>query len=378
MFIMIIGVPKEIKNNENRVAMTPSGVVNLINAGQEVIIEKGAGLGSNFTDEEYKNSGAKIIENASDVWMKADMIMKVKEPLESEYKYLRKGLILFAYLHLANEPELAKALVDYEVTAIAYETVAVDRTLPLLTPMSEVAGRMSVQIGAQYLEKSQGGKGIVLSGIPGVDRGTVTIIGGGVVGENAAKIALGFGANVNIIDLNPARLRQLESLFGNRIQTLMSNPLNIANAVKQSDLVIGSVLIPGAKAPKLVTEEMVKSMQPGSVIVDVAIDQGGNFETVDHPTTHDDPIYEKHGVLHYAVANIPGAVPRTATIGLTNVTVPYAVQIAKKGLESAVKDSEPLKAGVNVLNGNVTFEAVAKDLGYDYVSVEDAMAALSH
>ncbi|RDW15737.1 alanine dehydrogenase [Oceanobacillus arenosus] len=375
---MIIGVPKEIKNNENRVAMTPSGVVNLISAGQEVMIEKGAGLGSNFTDEEYKNSGAKIVENASDVWTKADMVMKVKEPLESEYKYLRKGLILFAYLHLANEPELAKALVDQEVTAIAYETVAVDRTLPLLTPMSEVAGRMSVQIGAQYLEKSQGGKGIVLSGIPGVDRGTVTIIGGGVVGENAAKIALGFGANVNIIDLNPARLRQLESLFGNRIQTLMSNPLNIANAVKQSDLVIGSVLIPGAKAPKLVTEEMVKSMQPGSVIVDVAIDQGGNFETVDHPTTHDDPIYEKHGVLHYAVANIPGAVPRTATIGLTNVTVPYAVQIAKKGLESAVKDSQPLKAGVNVLNGNVTFEAVANDLGYDYVSVEDAMAALSH
>lgn len=378
MLRMIIGVPREIKNNENRVAMTPAGVVNLISAGQEVIIEKGAGLGSSFTDEEYKNSGAKIIESASDIWAEADMIMKVKEPLESEYQYFRKGLILFTYLHLANEPELAKALVENEVTAIAYETVTVGRTLPLLTPMSEVAGRISVQKGAHYLEKSQGGKGIVLSGIPGVGRGTVTVIGGGVVGANAAKIAVGLGANVNIIDLNPARLRELDDIFGDRVQTLMSNPLNIGNAVKESDLVIGSVLIPGAKAPKLVTEEMVKSMQPGSVIVDVAIDQGGNFETVDHPTTHDDPIYEKHGVLHYAVANIPGAVPRTATIGLTNVTVPYAVQIAKKGLEPALKDSQPLKAGVNVLNGKVTFEAVAKDLGYDYVSVEDAMAALSH
>lgn len=375
---MIIGVPREIKNNENRVAMTPAGVVNLISAGQEVIIEKGAGLGSNFTDEEYKNSGAKIIGNASDVWTEADMIMKVKEPLESEYQYFRKGLILFTYLHLANEPELAKALVEHEVTAIAYETVTVGRTLPLLTPMSEVAGRMAVQLGAQYLEKSQGGKGIVLSGIPGVERGTVTIIGGGVVGANAAKIALGLGANVNIIDLNPARLRELDDIFGDRVQTLMSNPLNIANAVKESDLVIGSVLIPGAKAPKLVTEEMVKSMQPGSVIVDVAIDQGGNFETVDHPTTHDDPIYEKHGVLHYAVANIPGAVPRTATIGLTNVTVPYAVQIAKKGVEEAIKTSESLKAGVNVLDGNITLEVVAKDLGYAYVSVEDVLAALNH
>ncbi len=375
--MMIIGVPKEIKNNENRVAMTPAGVIHLVNAGQTVLIETNAGSGSSFTDEEYKQAGAEIVKNASDVWEKADMIMKVKEPLASEYKYFRKGLILFTYLHLANEPELTKALVENEVTAIAYETITVNNTLPLLTPMSEVAGRMSVQLGAQYLEKSQGGKGIVLSGIPGVKRGKVTIIGGGVVGANAAKIALGLGADVSVVDLNPARLRQLDDIFGNDVQTLMSNPLNIAEAVKESDLVVGSVLIPGARAPKLVTEEMVKSMQPGSVIVDVAIDQGGNFETVDHPTTHDDPIYEKHGVLHYAVANIPGAVPRTATIGLNNVTVPYAVQIAKKGVLQAVKDSEPIKTGVNVLNGNVTYEAVAHDLGFDYVSVEDAMAAFS-
>lgn len=375
--MMIIGVPKEIKNNENRVAMTPAGVIHLVNAGQTVLIETNAGSGSSFTDEEYKQAGAEIVKNASDVWEKADMIMKVKEPLASEYKYFRKGLILFTYLHLANEPELTKALVENEVTAIAYETITVNNTLPLLTPMSEVAGRMSVQLGAQYLEKSQGGKGIVLSGIPGVKRGKVTIIGGGVVGANAAKIALGLGADVSVLDLNPARLRQLDDIFGNDVQTLMSNPLNIAEAVKESDLVVGSVLIPGARAPKLVTEEMVKSMQPGSVIVDVAIDQGGNFETVDHPTTHDDPIYEKHGVLHYAVANIPGAVPRTATIGLNNVTVPYAVQIAKKGVLQAVKDSEPIKTGVNVLNGNVTYKAVAHDLGFDYVSVEDAMAAFS-
>ncbi|WP_085993229.1 alanine dehydrogenase [Oceanobacillus senegalensis] len=370
---MIIGVPKEIKNNENRVAMTPAGVVNLINAGQKVIIEKDAGLGSSFTNQEYKDAGAEVIENASSVWEQADMIMKVKEPLPSEYKYFRKGLILFTYLHLAAEPELAKALVENEVTAIAYETITVNRTLPLLTPMSEVAGRMATQLGAQYLEKSKGGKGIVLGGIPGVGRGTVTVIGGGVVGFNAAKIALGFGAKVNIIDLNPARLRELEDIFGSSVQTLMSNPFNIAEAVKESDLVIGSVLIPGRKAPKLVSEEMVKSMQPGSVIVDVAIDQGGNFETVDHPTTHDDPIYVKHDVLHYAVANIPGAVPRTATVGLTNVTVPYAAQIASKGVAKAVQDNPAVASGVNVTNGKVTYEAVAKDLGYDYVSVEKAL-----
>jgi len=372
---MIIGVPKEIKNNENRVAITPSGVIQLIGAGHTVLIEKNAGEGSSFSNAEYEQAGAKIINSASEVWEKAQMILKVKEPLPSEYPYFRPGLIIFTYLHLANEPELAKALIENKVTAIAYETLSVNKTLPLLTPMSEVAGRMAVQIGAQYLEKSEGGKGILLSGIPGVKRGKVTIIGGGVVGTNAAKIALGFGADVTIVDLNSNRLRQLEEIFGARIQTLMSNSYNIADAVKESDLVIGSVLIPGAKAPKLVTEEMVKSMQPGSVIVDVAIDQGGNFETVDHPTTHDDPIFVKHGVIHYAVSNIPGAVPRTSTIGLTNVTIPYAVEIATKGLVKAITESEAIKSAVNVLNGKVTYAAVARDLGLTYVTVEDALTA---
>lgn len=371
--MMIIGVPKEIKNNENRVAMTPAGVIHLINAGHTVYIEKDAGMGSNFTDAEYQEAGAEMIANAADVWEKADMIMKVKEPLTSEYKYFRKGLILFTYLHLAAEPELAKALVETGVTAIAYETITANGTLPLLTPMSEVAGRMATQIGAQYLEKSEGGKGILLGGIPGVKRGKVTVIGGGVVGTNAAKIALGFGAEVTIIDLNPVRLRQLDDIFGSSIQTLMSNPYNIAEAVKESDLVIGSVLIPGRKAPKLVTDKMVQSMQPGSVIVDVAIDQGGNFETVDHPTTHDDPIYVKHDVLHYAVANIPGSVPRASTVGLTNVTVPYAVQIASKGAVKAIQDNPAILSGVNVMNGKVTYEAVAADLGYDFVSPEDVL-----
>jgi len=371
---MIIGVPKEIKNNENRVAITPAGVVQLINAGHKVVIEANAGIGSGFTDEEYKQAGAEIVERASEVWEKAEMILKVKEPLPAEYVYFRKGLILFTYLHLANEPELAKALVENEVTAIAYETITVNNTLPLLTPMSEVAGRMAAQLGAQYLEKSKGGKGILLSGVPGVKRGKVTIIGGGVVGTNATKIAQGLGADVTIIDLNPARLRQLEDIFGSTVQTLMSNPYNIAESVKDSDLVIGSVLIPGAKAPKLVTEEMVKSMQPGSVIIDVAIDQGGNFETINYATTHDNPIIEKYGVLHYAVANIPGAVPRTATIALTNVTIPYAVQIASKGVVQAIKESEAIKTGVNVMNGNITFKAVAHDLGYDYVPVDDVIS----
>ncbi|XCS11684.1 alanine dehydrogenase [Aeribacillus pallidus] len=371
---MIIGVPKEIKNNENRVAITPAGVVQLINAGHKVVIEANAGIGSGFTDEEYKQAGAEIVERASEVWEIAEMILKVKEPLPAEYVYFRKGLILFTYLHLANEPELAKALVENEVTAIAYETITVNNTLPLLTPMSEVAGRMAAQLGAQYLEKSKGGKGILLSGVPGVKRGKVTIIGGGVVGTNAAKIAQGLGADVTIIDLNPARLRQLEDIFGSTVQTLMSNPYNIAESVKDSDLVIGSVLIPGAKAPKLVTEEMVKSMQPGSVIIDVAIDQGGNFETINYATTHDNPIIEKYGVLHYAVANIPGAVPRTATIALTNVTIPYAVQIASKGVIKAIKESEAIKTGVNVMNGNITFKAVAHDLGYDYVPVDEVIS----
>ncbi|MBU8880754.1 alanine dehydrogenase [Bacillus sp. FJAT-29790] len=368
---MIIGVPKEIKNNENRVAMTPASVYTLVTAGHEVLVEFDAGLGSGFSNEDYQEVGAKIVPSAADAWA-AEMVMKVKEPLASEYTYFREGLILFTYLHLAAEPELAKALTDKGVTAIAYETVEVNRTLPLLSPMSEVAGRMATQIGAQFLQKTNGGKGILLAGVPGVGRGKVTIVGGGAVGINAAKMAIGLGASVTIIDLSPERLRQLDDIFGNSIQTLMSNPFNIAQAVKESDLVVGAVLIPGAKAPKLVTEEMVKEMSPGSVVIDVAVDQGGIFETVDRITTHDNPTYEKHGVVHYAVANMPGAVPRTSTIALTNVTIPYALQIANKGVKKAVEDNAALKLGVNVINGSITYEAVARDLGYEYVPVEQA------
>ncbi|WP_227937654.1 alanine dehydrogenase [Alkalihalobacillus deserti] len=367
---MIIGVPREIKNNENRVALTPAGLVTLINAGHKVLVEKDAGTGSGFTNEDYVSVGAEIIESAKDVWSKAEMIMKVKEPLPSEYSYFRERLILFTYLHLAAEPALAQALKDKGVTAIAYETVEVNRTLPLLTPMSEVAGRMAAQIGSQFLQKSNGGKGILLAGVPGVSRGKVTIIGGGVVGTNAAKIAIGLGADVTIIDLSAERLRQLDDIFGNQIKTLMSNPLNIAEAVAEADLLIGAVLIPGAKAPKLVTEEMITAMKPGSVVVDVAIDQGGIVETVDRITTHDNPIYKKHDVVHYAVANMPGAVPRTSTIALTNVTVPYALQIANKGVFQAISDNKSLKLGLNVANGEITYEAVAKDLGYHFVSPE--------
>jgi alanine dehydrogenase len=370
---MIIGVPKEIKNNENRVAITPAGVMSFVQAGHTVLVEKDAGIGSGFTNEDYASAGAQIIDQAQDVWAKADMIMKVKEPLPSEYNYFRPGLILFTYLHLAAEPELARALKEKGVIAIAYETVQVGRTLPLLTPMSEVAGRMAAQIGAQFLEKPKGGKGILLGGVPGVSRGKVTIIGGGTVGTNAAKVAVGLGADVTIIDLSADRLRELDDIFGHQITTLMSNPMNIAQAVAESDLVIGAVLIPGAKAPKLVTEEMVKAMKPGSVIVDVAIDQGGIVETSDHVTTHDNPTYVKHGVVHYAVANMPGAVPRTSTLALTNVTIPYALQIANKGVHQAIADNPALKLGVNVANGEITYEAVARDLGYNYVPVEEAL-----
>ncbi len=363
---MRIGVPKEIKNNENRVAMTPAGVTNLLNFGHKVFIEKGAGLGSGFNDEDYVSAGGKIVETASEAWS-MDMVMKVKEPLPSEYSYFREGQILFTYLHLAPEPELTKALIENKVVGIAYETVQLsNRSLPLLTPMSEVAGRMAAQIGAQFLEKVHGGKGILLSGVPGVHRGTVTIIGGGVAGTNAAKMAIGLGAKVTIIDLNPDRLRQLDDIFGSDVTTLISNPYNIAEAVKESDLVIGAVLIPGAKAPKLVTEEMIQSMTPGSVVVDIAIDQGGIFETTDRITTHDNPTYIKHGVVHYAVANMPGAVPRTSTMALTNVTVPYAVQIANKGYRQACLDNEALLKGINTLSGFVTYEAVAEAQGLSY------------
>ncbi|UOQ48624.1 alanine dehydrogenase [Gracilibacillus caseinilyticus] len=359
---MIIGVPKEIKNNENRVALTPTGVAQFIDNEHQVVIEKDAGTGSGFLDQEYLETGATIEANADDVWKQADMILKVKEPLASEYRYFREDLILFTYLHLAAEPELANALIDSKITAIAYETIEENGKLPLLTPMSEIAGRMASQIGAQFLEKIHGGKGILLSGVPGVSRGKITVIGGGVVGTNAAKIAIGLGADVTIIDLNPDRLRELDDLFGNHIRTLISNPANIASAVTESDLVIGGVLIPGGKAPKLVSEEVVKKMSPGSVIVDVAIDQGGIVETVDHITTHDHPTYTKHDVVHYAVANMPGSVPRTATNALTNVTLPYALSIANKGLTEACKRKPSIQKGINVENGKITHELVAKDL----------------
>lgn len=364
---MKIGVPKEIKNNENRVAMTPSGVVHLTKAGHEIIVEKGAGIGSGFTDKEYAEAGATLVDTAAKAWSAA-MVIKVKEPVPSEYVYFREGLILFTYLHLAPEPELTQALLENKVIGIAYETVrTASGALPLLIPMSEVAGRMACQIGAQFLEKLQGGKGILLGGVPGVKSGKVTIVGGGVAGTNAAKIALGLGAQVTILDINPDRLRELDDLFGGRINTLTSTPVNIAEAVKEADLVIGAVLIPGARAPKLVTEEMIKSMEPGSVVIDVAIDQGGIFETTDRITTHDDPVYIKYGVVHYAVANMPGAVPRTSTIALTNATVPYALQIANKGYAKACLENIELLRGLNTLHGFVTYKAVAAAQGLEYV-----------
>ncbi|NIK11067.1 alanine dehydrogenase [Alkalibacillus almallahensis] len=363
---MKIGVPKELKNNENRVALTPAGVMTLQEAGHDLFVETQAGEGSGFTDDQYREAGATVVDSANETW-KQEMVMKVKEPLPEEYDYFYEGLILFTYLHLAAEPELTQALIDHKVTSIAYETVESDQgTLPLLTPMSEVAGRMASQIGAQFLEKTRGGKGVLLSGIPGVERSKVTVVGGGVVGTNAAKIAVGLGADVTIVDLSPNRLRELDDLFGNQINTVMSNPLNIEEQVRQSDLLIGAVLIPGAKAPKLVTEDMVKQMTDGSVIVDVAVDQGGIVETVDHITTHDNPTYDRHGVQHYAVANMPGAVPRTSTIGLTNVTVPYAIQLANKGYQEAVQDNPQLAKGVNTLKGYVTYKAVADAHGMDF------------
>ncbi|MGE6492392.1 MULTISPECIES: alanine dehydrogenase [unclassified Exiguobacterium] len=371
---MKIGVLKEIKNNENRVALTPMGAFMLTELGHDVFVETNAGLGSGFTNMEYIDAGATIVETAKEVWEGVELALKVKEPQPSEYQYFRPDLTLFTYLHLAAEPELTKALVESGITAIAYETVEVDRTLPLLTPMSEVAGRMAAQIGAQILEKPHGGKGILMSGLPGVPRANVTVIGGGVVGTNAARIAIGLGASVTLMDISPARLRQIDDLFGNTINTLISNKYNIAKQVAESDLVIGAVLIPGAKAPKLVTEEMVQRMSPGSVIVDVAIDQGGICETIDHITTHDAPTYERYGVQHYAVANMPGAVPRTSTMGLTNATMPYIIECAQKGVLPALLGNDALLKGLNVINGTVTYEAVARDLEYPFVPAYEAVA----
>ena len=366
---MRIGVPKEIKNNENRIAITPAGVVHLVRNGHEVLIEKGAGLGSGFTDQEYEKAGAKMSGDVSAVWQ-SEMVLKVKEPIESEYPHFHENLILFTYLHLAAEPELTKALMEKGVTGIAYETVQLaDHSLPLLAPMSEVAGRMSVQVGAHFLEKPHQGKGILLGGVPGVDRGKVVIIGGGTSGTHAAKMAIGLGARVSILDVSAKRLSDLDDLFGTAVSTIMSNPHNIETEVKGADLVIGAVLIPGAKAPKLVTEEMVKQMSPGSVLVDIAIDQGGIFETSDRITTHSDPIFMKHDVVHYSVANMPGAVPRTSTFALTNVTIPYAVQIANKGVKKAVSDNPAILKGINVMNHKLTIQEVAEAHGLEYTDV---------
>lgn len=364
---MRIGCPKEIKPQEGRVGLTPAGVDALVRAGHQVYMERNAGICSGFTDEEYIAVGAQILATPAEVYGIADMIVKVKEPLVPEYELLREGQILFTYLHLAPDPGQTQALLRKKVTAIAYETVQLaDGSLPLLAPMSEVAGRLSVQIGAHLLESNCGGIGILLGGVTGVEKANVVIIGGGNVGLNAAKAASGFGANVTILDLSIKRLAYLDDVFGGRVQTLLSNPFNIAKAVKNADLVIGCVLIPGAKTPKLVTEEMVQTMRPGSAIVDVAIDQGGSIETIDRITTHENPYYVKHGVLHYSVANMPGAVPRTSTLALTGATLPYAVKIANMGAEAACKADPALMKGLNTYKGHLTFQAVAQAQGLEY------------
>lgn len=371
---MIIGVPKEIKNNENRVALTPAGTETLRVAGHSVLVEAGAGMGSGLSDAAYVKAGAEIVTDKRRLFERAEMIMKVKEPLAAEYDLFHPGQILFTYLHLAPEPALTRALLDKEVVGIAYETIeGSNRSLPLLTPMSEVAGRMSVQIGAQFLEKPWGGKGILLGGVPGVEPAQVVIIGGGIVGTNAAKMAVGMGARVTVIDRSAERLNYLDDLFGGRVVTIMSNSFNIACWVRKADLLIGAVLVPGAKAPKLVSEEMVKSMEDGSVIVDVAIDQGGSVATIDRVTTHSEPTYVKHGVVHYAVANMPGAVARTSTFALTNATIGYALEIADKGYRRAVMDNPGLAKGVNVLGGKVTYQAVADSLGLPYTPLTEAI-----
>jgi alanine dehydrogenase len=373
---MIIGVPKEIKNNENRVALTPAGADDLCTAGHTVFIERGAGTGSGFADETYTGYGVGILSDKRELFARAEMIMKVKEPLPAEYALFREGQVLFTYLHLAAEPELTKALLAKKVTGIAYETIeGPNRTLPLLMPMSEIAGRMATQIGAHFLEKHQGGKGILLGGVPGVAAAKVLVIGGGIVGTNAARVAMGMGARVTIVDRSGERLRQLDDQFSGQIATIMSNRYNIASWTRRADLVIGAVLIPGARAPKLVTEEMVKAMESGSVLVDVAIDQGGCIETIDHITTHSDPTFVKHGVIHYAVANMPGAVARTSTIALTNVTIDYALEIASQGWQSAVRRIPGLAKGVNLTHGEVTYKAVADAVGLPYAPLEGLLPA---
>jgi len=357
---MIIGVPKEVKDHESRVGITPAGVHALVAAGHKVLVEHNAGELSAMPDDDYQVAGAEIVGSAHDVWRLADLIVKVKEPIEKEYRHFREGLVLFTYLHLAPVPELTTALLEKKVTGIAYETVR-DRsgTLPLLTPMSEVAGRMSVQVGAAYLEKEHGGRGLLLGGVPGVPPGHVVIIGGGIVGTNAAKIALGLGARVTLVDLNLNRLRDLDDIFGGRLNTLASNSYNLANATREADLVIGAVLIPGAMAPKIVTRAMVSQMRKGAVIVDVAIDQGGCVETA-KPTSHSNPSYVVDGVVHYCVTNMPGAVPHTSTLALTNSTFPYLMRIASLGAREALKKDPGLAEGLNTFQGKVTYRGVAE------------------
>jgi alanine dehydrogenase len=355
---MIIGLAKEVKDNEYRVAITPGGIRQLREAGHEILVESKAGKGSGFSDREYKDAGARLCIKAGDVW-DADLVVKVKEPQVSEYEFMRPGLVLFTYLHLAADKGLTLEMAGRGVTGIAYETVELDDgSLPLLTPMSEVAGRMAVQLGAQYLEKTYGGRGKLLGGVAGVRPADVTVLGAGVVGTNAAQIALGMGAHVLLLDMDTDRLRFLDQVLTGRLTTLSANPLNIAESVRRADLLIGAVLVKGARAPRLVTRNMVKSMQPGSVIVDVSVDQGGCVETI-RPATHSHPVKTVYGVLHYGVTNMPGAVPRTSTYALSNATLPYLFKLAQRGLKDAVKEDRALAKGVNVHDGRITYKAVA-------------------
>ena len=374
---MIVGLPKEIKDNEYRVGLTPAGVRALTDAGHKVVVERSAGEGSGFEDDLYQRAGATILDSPDDVWAEGEMIVKVKEPIAPEYPRMREGQLLFTYLHLAPDPKQTEALLKNKVTGVAYETITDRRGgLPLLTPMSEVAGRMAVQVGATYLEKMNGGRGILLGGVPGVPAAHVVIIGGGVVGTNAAKIAVGMGAKVTIIDNNLDRLRELDDIFLSKVSTLASSAYMIHDAISQADLIIGAVLVPGAAAPKLVTRAMLKDVPKGAVIVDVAVDQGGCIETT-HPTTHSNPTYYVEDVLHYCVANMPGAVPRTSTFALTNATLPYALKLANKGFLKAISSDPGLKAGVNTYAGRLTYEAVAISQGLEYTSIDEMLNGTS-
>ncbi|MBW2433557.1 MAG: alanine dehydrogenase [Deltaproteobacteria bacterium] len=367
---MIVGILKEIKAEENRVCMTPAGVEVMRQSGHDVLVEKNAGRGSGFPNSAYKNAGAEIINTPKEIFKRAKMVMHVKEPLPAEYDLIRKDQIIFTYLHLAAAEELTRVLIKSGSIAIAYETIQKqDGSLPLLTPMSEVAGRMAIQQGAKYLEMAHGGHGVLLGGVPGVDPGTVVIIGGGVVGTNAAKMACGLGAKVYILDMNLERLRYLSDVMPSNCFLLMSKPTTVRRLIMEADVVVGAVLIPGAKAPRLITREMLKTMKKGAVLVDVAIDQGGCFET-SKATTHGEPIYEVEGVVHYCVANMPGAVPKTSTLALTNATLPYAVEIANKGWKKAMQQNPEIKYGANVVKGKVTYEGVAEAFGLEFTQIE--------